>query len=67
MTAGLRTHINYVIRCPYYLLVMLYYNNCVANLLQLAQNHDKSCGIATVQPDAGFIQYIQRSHKAAAQ
>ena len=46
---------------------MLHHNYGVAYLLQLAQHLDKLVGIAAVQADARLVQYIERSHQAAAQ
>ena len=46
--ASLWTDVNNIVGCPHDFFVMLHNQHCIAQLLQLAQDSDKTVGVSTV-------------------
>ncbi len=60
---GRRSHIHYIIRTQHDIPVMFDHNDCIATVAQLLQRTYQPHVITLVQPDRGFIKYIQHIDK----
>ena len=65
-TAGLRSHIDHIIRIEHHILVMLHHDDGVPRIAQLLQRIDQPDIIPLVQPDTRLVEDIQDIHQLTA-
>ena len=65
MTARTGAHVDDLVRCPHDFFVVFNHDDTVPQTGQFFQNADQLPGVARMQPDARFIENVERAYQTA--